>query len=197
MHSLDQYLSCYSRILADANCAWAETSEVNRVPIPDDLDAIETASVDELRSLQLERLQWSIGHAYENVAPYRTKCDAVGISPADLKSRKDLSKFPFTVKDDLRQSNPFGMFAVPQRDVVRVHASSGTTGKPTVVGYTRNEVETRATVVARSIRASGGGPGDIIHIAYGHGLFTGGLGGHYGAEKRGFAQHAKRSFTDP
>ncbi|NOX68663.1 MAG: phenylacetate--CoA ligase [Gammaproteobacteria bacterium] len=158
---------------------------VNRVPNPHDLEAIETASLDELRSLQLKRLQWSVGHAYKNVAPYRAKCDAVGIVPADLKSLDDLAKFPFTVKDDLRQSYPFGMFAVPQRDIVRIHASSGTTGKPTVVAYTRNDIETWATVVARSIRASGGEADDMIHIAYGYGLFTGGLGAHYGAEKLG------------
>lgn len=158
---------------------------VNRVPNPDDLEPIEKSSVDELRSLQLERLKWSIGHAYENVAPYRVKCDAAGVTPADLNSLEDLSKFPFTVKDDLRQAYPFGMFAVPQREVVRVHASSGTTGKPTVVGYTQNDIDTWATVVARSIRASGGGPDDKVHVAYGYGLFTGGLGAHYGAEKLG------------
>ena len=158
---------------------------VNRVPNPDDLEPIEKSSVDELRSLQLERLKWSIGHTYENVAPYRVKCDAAGVMPADLNSLEDLSKFPFTVKDDLRQAYPFGMFAVPQREVVRVHASSGTTGKPTVVGYTQNDIDTWATVVARSIRASGGGPDDKVHVAYGYGLFTGGLGAHYGAEKLG------------
>ncbi len=143
------------------------------------------ASIDELRSMQLARLKWSIGHTYENVAPYRVKCDAAGVTPADLNSLEDLSKFPFTVKDDLRQAYPFGMFAVPQREVVRVHASSGTTGKPTVVGYTQNDIDTWATVVARSIRASGGGPDDKVHVAYGYGLFTGGLGAHYGAEKLG------------
>ena len=158
---------------------------VNRVPNPDDLEPIEKSSVDELRSLQLERLKWSIGHTYENVAPYRVKCDAAGVTPADLNSLEDLSKFPFTVKDDLRQAYPFGMFAVPQREVVRVHASSGTTGTPTVVGYTQNDIDTWATVVARSIRASGGGPDDKVHVAYGYGLFTGGLGAHYGAEKLG------------
>ena len=158
---------------------------VNRVPNPEDLEPIETASIDELRSLQLERMRWSIGHTYENVAPYRAKCEEAGVTPADLRSLEDLAKFPFTVKDDLRQSYPFGMFAVPQRDVVRIHASSGTTGKPTVVGYTRNDIETWATVVARSIRASGGGPDDKVHVAYGYGLFTGGLGAHYGAEKLG------------
>lgn len=158
---------------------------VNRVPNPDELEPIETASVDELRSLQLERLQWSIGHTFDNVAPYRAKCEAAGVTPADLKSLDDLKLFPLTVKDDLRQAYPYGMFAVPQRDVVRVHASSGTTGQPTVVGYTKNDIDMWATVVARSIRASGGGPDDKIHVAYGYGLFTGGLGAHYGAEKLG------------
>ena len=158
---------------------------VQRAPDPKNLEPIETASTDELRSLQLDRLKWSIGHAYDNSAPYRTKCDAVGAVPSDLKSLDDLKLFPFTVKDDLRRSYPFGMFAVPQRDVVRIHASSGTTGKPTVVGYTKNDIDMWATVAARSIRASGGGPDDIIHIAYGYGLFTGGLGAHYGAEKLG------------
>ena len=158
---------------------------VNRVPNPDELEPIETASVDELRGLQLERLKWSVNHAYQNVSPYRTKCEEAGVSPADLNSLDDLARFPFTVKDDLRQAYPFGMFAVPQEDVVRIHASSGTTGKPTVVGYTRNDIDMWATVVARSIRASGGGPGDKVHVAYGYGLFTGGLGAHYGAEKLG------------
>lgn len=158
---------------------------VNRVPDPGQLEPIETASVDELRALQLERLQWSIRHTYDNVASYREKCDSAQVSPDDVKSLADLQLFPFTVKDDLRKGYPFASFAVPQRDVVRVHASSGTTGKPTVVGYTRNDIDTWATVVARSIRASGGGPDDKIHIAYGYGLFTGGLGAHYGAEKLG------------
>ena len=158
---------------------------VNRVPDPGTLESIETASVDELRDLQLTRLKWSIGHAYDHSQPYREKCDAAGIAPADVKSLDDLARFPFTVKDDLRQSYPFGMFAVPQQDVVRIHASSGTTGQPTVVGYTMSDVDMWATVAARSIRASGGGAGDIIHVAYGYGLFTGGLGAHYGAEKLG------------
>ncbi len=149
------------------------------------LEPVETCSVDELRALQLERLRWSVAHAFDNVAAYRQKCEATGVSPSDLRTLEDLSKFPFTVKDDLRQSYPFGMFAVPMDDVVRIHASSGTTGKPTVVGYTKTDIETWATVVARSIRASGGGRGDIIHVAYGYGLFTGGLGAHYGAEKLG------------
>lgn len=158
---------------------------VNRVPNPDELEPIETASVDELRSLQFERLQWSIGHTFDNVAPYRAKCEAAGVTPADLASLDDLKLFPFMVKDDLRQAYPYGMFAVPQRDVVRLHVSSGTTGQPTVVGYTKNDIDMWATVVARSIRAGGGGPDDTIHIAYGYGLFTGGLGAHYGAEKLG------------
>jgi len=156
-----------------------------RVPDPDFLEPIERASVDELRALQLTRLKWSIGHAYEHCAPYREKCDTAGVTPADVRSLEDLSKFPFTVKDDLRQSYPFGMFAVPQKDVVRIHASSGTTGQPTVVGYTMNDIDMWATVAARSIRASGGRAEDKIHVAYGYGLFTGGLGAHYGAEKLG------------
>lgn len=158
---------------------------VNRVPNPDELEAVETTSIDELRALQLKRLKWSIGHAYENQAPYRAKCDGAGVTPDDLSSLDDLARFPFTVKDDLRQAYPFDMFAVPQHDVVRVHASSGTTGQPTVVGYTRNDIDMWATCVARSIRASGGGPDDKVHVAYGYGLFTGGLGAHYGAEKLG------------
>ena len=158
---------------------------VNRVPNPDELEAIEKAGIDELRGLQLDRLKWSVGHAFDNVAPYRQKCEQAGVSPSDLRSLEDLAKFPFTTKDDLRDAYPFGMFAVPQREVVRIHASSGTTGKPTVVGYTRNDIDTWATVVARSIRASGGGPDDKVHVAYGYGLFTGGLGAHYGAEKLG------------
>ncbi len=158
---------------------------VSRVADPDRMEPIEKASIDELRSLQLERLQWTLEHTYKNVAPYRAKCDAAGVRPADLKSLEDLALFPFTVKDDLRQSYPFGMFAVPQKEVVRIHASSGTTGKPTVVGYTRNDIDMWATVVARSIRAAGGGPDDKIHVGYGYGLFTGGLGAHYGAEKLG------------
>jgi len=158
---------------------------VSRVPDPDELEPIEKASIDELQDLQLTRLKWSIGHTYENVTPYRAKCEKAGVIPADLNILEDLAQFPFTVKDDLRQSYPFGMFAVPQKEVVRIHASSGTTGKPTVVGYTRNDIDMWATVVARSIRAAGGGPDDKIHVGYGYGLFTGGLGAHYGAEKLG------------
>lgn len=149
------------------------------------LEPIERASRDELESLQLARLRGSLDHAYRNVPHYRAAFDAVGAHPGDVKSLADLSRFPFTTKQDLRDNYPFGMFAVPREQVVRVHASSGTTGKPTVVGYTQNDIDTWATVVARSIRAAGGRPGDIVHIAYGYGLFTGGLGAHYGAEKLG------------
>lgn len=149
------------------------------------LESIETASVEELRELQLERMKWSLKHAYENVPMYKQKFDDAGVHPDDLKSLSDLAKFPFTVKADLRDNYPFGLFAVPREEVVRVHASSGTTGQPTVVGYTKNDIDMWATVVARSIRAAGGKPGDMCHIAYGYGLFTGGLGAHYGAEKLG------------
>jgi phenylacetate-CoA ligase len=149
------------------------------------LEPIEKASIDELRALQLQRLQWSVRHAYDNVAHYRESFRAAGVHPQDLRSLEDLAKFPFTVKDDLRANYPFGMFAVPREQVVRVHASSGTTGKPTVVGYTQEDIDTWAHLMARSIRASGGKPGDIVHIAYGYGLFTGGLGAHYGAERLG------------
>ncbi len=158
---------------------------VRRVPDHNELDPIETASIDELRSLQFDRMQWTLQHTYKNVAPYRKKCEKAGVEPGDLKSLEDLALFPCTTKEDLRQSYPFGLFAVPQEDVVRVHASSGTTGKPTVVGYTKNDIDMWADVVARSIRASGGERSDKIHVAYGYGLFTGGLGAHYGAEKLG------------
>jgi phenylacetate-CoA ligase len=154
-------------------------------PRPEELEPIERASTDELRALQLTRLRWSLDHAYRNVPHYRKAFDAKGVHPRDLTTLEDLAKFPFTVKADLRDNYPFGMFAVPREQVVRVHASSGTTGKPTVVGYTRNDIDVWATVMARSIRAAGGRPGDIVHIAYGYGLFTGGLGAHYGAEKLG------------
>jgi phenylacetate-CoA ligase len=149
------------------------------------LEDVERASEDELRSLQLMRLKWSLRHTYKNVATYRRKCELTGVHPEDLKSLGDLRHFPFTTKDDLRASYPFGMFAVPRDEVVRIHASSGTTGKPTVVGYTARDIETWAHLVARSIRAAGGCPGDMVHIAYGYGLFTGGLGAHYGAERLG------------
>ena len=158
---------------------------VRYVPDSAELEHIETASIDELRQLQLDRLKWSITHAYQHSVPYRDKCKAVDVFPSDLKSLDDLTKFPFTVKDDLRKAFPFGMFAVPQRDIVRIHASSGTTGQPTVVGYTKNDIDVWATVMARSIRASGGTADDKIHVAYGYGLFTGGLGAHYGGEKLG------------
>ena len=149
------------------------------------LDPIEIASRDEITSLQLERLKWAVAHAYENVGLYKRKFDAAGVHPNDLKAPEDIAKFPFTTKEDLRQSYPFEMMAVPMEQVARIHASSGTTGKPTVVGYTQNDVDNWAHLVARSIRASGGRPGDRIHVAYGYGLFTGGLGAHYGAEALG------------
>ena len=149
------------------------------------LDPIETASVDELRSMQLARLRWSLQHAYENVAHYRRAFDAAGVRPDEMTTLDDLAHFPFTTKADLRDNYPFGMFAVPRENIARIHASSGTTGKPTVVGYTRNDIETWAGVMARSIHAAGGRPGDIVHVAYGYGLFTGGLGAHYGAERLG------------
>jgi phenylacetate-CoA ligase len=158
---------------------------VRRVPDPKDLESIEKSSIDELRDLQLDRLRWTLRHTYDNVGSFRERCETSGVVPDDLKTLDDLSLFPFTVKDDLRQNYPFGMFAVPQEQVVRVHASSGTTGKPTVVGYTQNDIDMWADVMARSIRASGGERGDKIHIAYGYGLFTGGLGAHYGAERLG------------
>ena len=149
------------------------------------LDPIEIASRDEITSLQLERLKWTVAHAYENVGLYKRKFDAAGAHPDDLKAPEDIAKFPFTTKEDLRQSYPFEMMAVPMEQVARIHASSGTTGKPTVVGYTQKDVDNWAQLVARSIRASGGRPGDRIHVAYGYGLFTGGLGAHYGAEALG------------
>src|ERR671932_649323 len=149
------------------------------------LDPIETASRDELEALQLQRLQWSLRHAYENVPHYRQSFDATGVHPDDCRTLADLSKFPFTSKQDLRDNYPFGMFAVPREQVARVHASSGTTGRPTVVGYTREDVDTWASLMARSIRAAGGRRGDVVHVAYGYGLFTGGLGAHYGAEALG------------
>ena len=149
------------------------------------LDPIEIASRDEITSLQLERLKWTVAHAYENVGLYKRKFDAAGVHPDDLKAPEDIAKFPFTTKEDLRQSYPFEMMAVPMEQVARIHASSGTTGKPTVVGYTQKDIDNWAQLVARSIRASGGRPGDRIHVAYGYRLFTGGLGAHYGAEALG------------
>jgi phenylacetate-CoA ligase len=141
--------------------------------------------VDELRALQLERLRWSLRHAYDHVPHYKTSFDRAGIHPGDLRTLEDLARFPFTSKADLRENYPFGMFAVPREDVVRIHASSGTTGKPTVVGYTKRDIETWAALIARSMRAAGVRAGDVVHVAYGYGLFTGGLGFHYGAERLG------------
>ena len=149
------------------------------------LHAIETASRDEITALQVERLKTTLNHVYSNVAHYKIKFDRAGVHPTDFKSLSDLAKFPFTTKQDLRDNYPYNMFAVPREEVVRIHASSGTTGKPTVVGYTQKDIDTWAELIARSIYASGGRKGDIVHIAYGYGLFTGGLGAHYGAEKLG------------
>ncbi|NHZ38739.1 phenylacetate--CoA ligase PaaK [Massilia aquatica] len=158
---------------------------VQRTPVPGDLEPIERASRDELQALQLERMKWSLKHAYDNVPHYRAAFDAAGVHPDDLRTLADLAKFPFTDKKTLRDNYPFGLFAVPREKVVRIHASSGTTGKATVVGYTRNDIDTWANVVARSIRAAGGRAGDMVHVSYGYGLFTGGLGAHYGAERLG------------
>jgi phenylacetate-CoA ligase len=152
---------------------------------PDLLDAGERLSVDELRGRQLENLQSTVRTAYEKVPHYRAALDAAGFAPGDLRQLSDLSRLPFTTKHDLRDNYPFGLFAVPREQVVRVHASSGTTGRPTVVGYTRDDIDTWANLMARSIRAAGGRAGDVCHIAYGYGLFTGGLGAHYGAERLG------------
>src|SRR5215469_3177573 len=145
----------------------------------------ERASIDEIRALQLERLQWAVRHAYRNVEHYRRSFAACGAHPDDLRRLEDLARFPFLIKQDFRDHYPFGLFAVPRANVVRVHASSGTTGRPTVVGYTAKDIDSWADLVARSIRAAGGRPGQIVHIAYGYGLFTGGLGAHYGAERLG------------
>ncbi|HWK84661.1 MAG TPA: phenylacetate--CoA ligase PaaK [Caldimonas sp.] len=154
-------------------------------PLPGELEPIERASLDELRALQLQRLRWSLQHAYDNVEHYRRSFDSKGVHPGDLKELGDLAKFPFTAKADLRDHYPFGLFAVPRERIARIHASSGTTGKPTVVGYTLKDIDIWADLVARSIRAAGGRPGDMVHVAYGYGLFTGGLGAHYGAERAG------------
>jgi phenylacetate-CoA ligase len=155
------------------------------VNISDELEPIEKASVDELRAVQLERMQWTLQNAYANVPMYRQKFDDAGVHPDDLKSLEDLAKFPYTSKQDLRDNYPFNTFAVPMDQVVRIHASSGTTGKPTVVGYTQQDVDVWAAAMARSIRAAGGKRSDIVHVSYGYGLFTGGLGAHYGAERLG------------
>jgi len=149
------------------------------------LDPIEIASIDEIRATQLERMKWSLRHAYDNVPMYRARFDDAGVHPDGLHSLSDLAKFPFTYKNDLRDNYPFGLFAVPRDQIARVHASSGTTGKPTVVGYTKGDIDMWANMVARSMRAGGTKPGDVAHIAYGYGLFTGGLGAHYGAERLG------------
>jgi len=154
---------------------------------PEGLEAIETASTDQLQALQLERMQATIKHAFEQVAPFRQKCESAGLSPSDVQSLSDIARFAFTTKDDLREAYPFGLTAVPMDDVVRIHASSGTTGKSTVVTYTQDDINTWTSLVARSIRASGGTRKDILHVAYGYGLFTGGLGAHYGAEHVGCA----------
>src|ERR1700757_1692662 len=151
----------------------------------DQLEPIEKASKGALAALQLERLKATMHRAYERVPHYKKKLDAAGVHPADLKQLADLAKFPFTTKDDLRQNYPFGMFAVPMADIVRIHASSGTTGKPTVVGYTKADIDTWSLLMARSIRSAGGRSADKIHVAYGYGLFTGGLGAHYGGEYLG------------
>ncbi|THD85695.1 phenylacetate--CoA ligase [Aliigemmobacter aestuarii] len=154
-------------------------------PRPEELEPIELASRDEISALQLARLKQSLGHAYRNVARYRQKFEAAGVHPDDLTSLDDLRRFPFTEKSDLRETFPFGMFAVPRDRVIRIHASSGTTGKPTVVGYTRNDLDMWSNLMARSLRAAGTRPGDVVHVAYGYGLFTGGFGAHYGAERLG------------
>ncbi|SFM53233.1 phenylacetate--CoA ligase PaaK [Shimia aestuarii] len=154
-------------------------------PPRDILDPIEIASIDEIRALQLERLKWSVRHAYDNVPMYKQRFDDAGVHPDDLQSLADLAKFPFTYKNDLRDNYPFGLFAVPRSQIMRLHASSGTTGKPTVVGYTANDISNWADLVARSLRAAGLRKGDMVHNAYGYGLFTGGLGAHYGIERLG------------
>ncbi|WP_300015195.1 phenylacetate--CoA ligase PaaK [Pseudonocardia sp.] len=161
------------------------TVRLGEAPPRDMLDAAERMSVDEVRALQLERLQWSLRRAYDNVAHYRKSFDAHGVHPDDCRELADIARFPMTTKADLRDNYPFGMFAVPQDQVARVHASSGTTGRPTVVGYTATDIDNWAGLMARSIRAAGGRPGHKVHNAYGYGLFTGGLGAHYGIEKLG------------
>jgi phenylacetate-CoA ligase len=154
-------------------------------PRPDELEPIETASRDQLAALQLKRLRWTLAHAYEHSAVVRAKFDKAGVAPSDMRQLEDLAKFPFSEKSDLRDAYPFGLFAVPREKIVRVHASSGTTGTPTVVGYTQGDIDRWANLMARSVRAAGGRAGDIAHVAYGYGLFTGGLGAHYGAERLG------------
>src|SRR5947207_14384880 len=153
--------------------------------VPYGLEPIEKASRDEIAALQTERLKWSLRHAYENVPAYRRKFDQAGLAPHDFRCFEDLSKFPFTTKQDLRENYPFGMFAVPREQIARIHASSGTTGKPTVVGYTQADLGTWSDLMARSIRAAGGRPGMKVHVSYGYGLFTGVLGAHHGAAPLG------------
>ena len=158
---------------------------MKRAPRLPEFEPIERASRDEIVALQLKRLKWTLAHAYANVPHYRQAFAAAGVHPDDFKQLDDLAHFPFTTKEDLRRNYPFGLFAVPREKILRLHASSGTTGKPTVVGYTKGDIEVWAELMARSIRASGGRPGDIVHVSYGYGLFTGGLGAHYGAERLG------------
>ena len=160
-------------------------TQLGVAPAAGDLDPAERMPVDELRALQLDRLRWTLRYAYANVPFYRKKFDAAGVSPQDCRSLADLASFPVTTKDDLRENYPAGMFAVPVAELRRIHASSGTTGQPTVVGYTQADLDTWSDLMARSIRAAGGRPGDMVHVAYGYGLFTGGLGAHYGAERLG------------
>ena len=154
-------------------------------PLPGELEPIETASREEISALQLERLKWSVRHTYDNVESYRKKCLDKGVHPDELQTLADIAKFPFMTKTDLRDNYPFGLFAVPREKVARLHASSGTTGKSVVVGYTKNDLDNWANLVARSIRAAGGRAGDMLHNAYGYGMFTGGLGAHAGAERLG------------
>src|SRR4051812_28540202 len=161
------------------------TTRLGAAPDAALLDPAERMGVDELRALQLERLRGTLGHAYANVPHYRRVFDAAGVHPDDCRELADLAKFPTTSKADLRENYPFGMFAVPTGEIRRVHASSGTTGRPTVVGYTQGDLDVWSDAMARSIRAAGGRPGDLVHVAYGYGLFTGGLGAHYGAERLG------------
>jgi phenylacetate-CoA ligase len=163
----------------------SQVSELGEAPASAELDPAERMTAEQLRELQLDRLRWTLRHAYANVPFYRKKFDAAGVRPEDCRSLADLAGFPVTTKDDLRANYPTGMFAVPPAEIRRIHASSGTTGQPTVVGYTEGDLGTWADLMARSIRAAGGRPGDVVHVAYGYGLFTGGLGAHYGAERLG------------
>ena len=160
-------------------------TQLGVAPVAGELDPAERMSVDELQALQLDRLRWTLRYAYANVPFYRNRFDAAGVSPEDCRSLDDLASFPVTTKDDLRANYPAGLFAVPVPELRRIHASSGTTGQPTVVGYTQDDLDTWSGLMARSIRAAGGRPGDMVHVAYGYGLFTGGLGAHYGAERLG------------